>query len=1267
MKKTRTRIGSILLAIALVLSLLPVTAMAEEGDAYTTLKEAVEAAPTNGTRTTITLTGDISGLTTEQILTIKEGQNIVLDMAGYEITVDSNFMGRPIKNCGTLTVTGNGTIDSSESDTGGYGAIDNYGILTIKNGTYTGSVNASGASIKNRPDGVLTIEDGTFNGAVTAVYNEGITRIYDGLFDCRSCSACNSNSWGYTIQSHKNANGESPELYFYDGTVIGVQGGFSTSAGYSEIHGGTFKTVSCEKHPGGSSAFYALYIAGEDEDVKCVVYDGYFESVSQTAALIGNDNTGGDGGINADATTEIKGGTFVASTNQNAVTGAKNTGNPIITGGTFSSNVSEYVADGYEIVPQGDQWVVGTLDDLAVAQVGEQKYTSLSKAIGAAQDGGTVTLLRNTTYNNRLNISKDTTLDLGGYTLTSSTSHSFVVYPDQSFTLKNGTLENDMGTAVFGLKGSTITVERGAKIEACDGIVATNSTVEEGNAIINVYGTINSTDIAIWLQGPKNTVNLDGATITANYFAVYQNGSFGGGIYNIKNSMIENGPEAGPAIYISNNKTNAENPDQGMQTLIAENSTIVGSTGIEVKFTNVTLTDCTVTATTAEPWFDQFNNGSTTAGFSVVATDNTMEPNSPAPSGTISIDGGYYTGLVGLGSLVDKEKYPDFKETSYVISNGYFTNDPSAYVAPGYAAVDNSGDTVYQYKVVVAGENAAQVVTGEADVSVSESITDNDEKTLAESVADALTNPGKGGTEQPDIGEALNAAASTVANQNQVTAEEGKAKLKDASVSVSDADNVTIVVQPYLEISVADVAIQDEIQTVTLDITPKYITVATTANVDEGEKLNFAEDEGTTNAVQVGEAKKLNVTKPVTVTLSLPDNFVAAGALYVKHVKDNGRTYYYKGNVAENVLTFTNPNGFSLFSFSTTNSEVVAAIGDEGYASLAEAIAAVESGGTIELLVDNLSATVSRPVSFNVAGDGADSVRLSAGNGYEMKKSSNTYTFTYVGSSSGSNSGNGSDDDDGYGITVPSSSSIRGGSISVSPRSAEKGDTVTITVKPDDGYVLDELTVTARNGGEVDLTRKNSSQYTFKMPAGSVVIEVSFIKEEDAPTAEMSFGDVPESYWAYSEIQWAYENGYMNGTSATTFNPTGTVTRQQVWMILARMSGANPANMAAAKTWAEENGISDGTNPGGAVTRQQLVSLLYRFAGQMGYDTNAKADLSSYPDAGAVASYATDAMAWAVANSIVGGTTQGTLNPAGTANRAQFAVILWRFYQTSAN
>ncbi len=258
------------------------------------------------------------------------------------------------------------------------------------------------------------------------------------------------------------------------------------------------------------------------------------------------------------------------------------------------------------------------------------------------------------------------------------------------------------------------------------------------------------------------------------------------------------------------------------------------------------------------------------------------------------------------------------------------------------------------------------------------------------------------------------------------------------------------------------------------------------------------------------------------------------------------------------------------------------------------------------------------------------------------------------------------DDDDGgdYSVSVPSSTSVEGGSVSVSPRSADKGDTVSITVRPKTGYVLDKLTVTTRTGAQVELTRKSETRYTFIMPAGSISVQVSFIPEEQA--AEMDFADVPESFWAVNEIQWAYDNGFMNGTSAVSFNPGGTVNRQQVWMILARMAGADPASMAEAKAWAVANGISDGTTPTGAVTRQQLVALLYRFAVQNGYDVSGKADLSIYPDAASVAAYASDAMSWAVANGIIGGTTAGTLNPAGDSNRAQLAVILWRFYQTTA-
>lgn len=253
-------------------------------------------------------------------------------------------------------------------------------------------------------------------------------------------------------------------------------------------------------------------------------------------------------------------------------------------------------------------------------------------------------------------------------------------------------------------------------------------------------------------------------------------------------------------------------------------------------------------------------------------------------------------------------------------------------------------------------------------------------------------------------------------------------------------------------------------------------------------------------------------------------------------------------------------------------------------------------------------------------------------------------------------------DDSGYSVSVPASSSIQGGSITVSPRSAEKGDTVTITVKPDDGYVLDHLTVTTRSGGNVSLTRKNDSQYTFRMPDGSVKIEVSFAKEGSMAEKEMSFSDVPANFWAYSEIAWSYENGYMGGISTTTFNPNGTVTRQQVWMILARLSGADPVNMAGAKAWAIANGVSDGTNPGNPVTRQQFAAMLYRYAVSNGMAAvTMEENLSGYPDAANVSSYAVQAMNWAVGQGIIGGTTAGTLNPGGPSTRAQTAVMLYRW------
>ena len=249
----------------------------------------------------------------------------------------------------------------------------------------------------------------------------------------------------------------------------------------------------------------------------------------------------------------------------------------------------------------------------------------------------------------------------------------------------------------------------------------------------------------------------------------------------------------------------------------------------------------------------------------------------------------------------------------------------------------------------------------------------------------------------------------------------------------------------------------------------------------------------------------------------------------------------------------------------------------------------------------------------------------------------------------------GSDSDPSY---SPIMDVTGNGDVSVSPRTPSEGDEVTITVEPDRGYEVGDVTVTDRDGDTVRVTANRDGTYTFEQPRGRVTIEVTFV-----PTGTATFfTDVPESFWAYNEIKWAYDNGYVNGTSATTFSPNSSISRQQVWMILARLSGADPANMAEARTWAMENGISDGTTPGNAVTRQQLVALLYRYATMMGYANDARADLTSYPDAGTVASYAVEPMQWSVANSIVAGTSDGTLNPTGTATRAQFAVILYRFW-----
>ena len=248
-----------------------------------------------------------------------------------------------------------------------------------------------------------------------------------------------------------------------------------------------------------------------------------------------------------------------------------------------------------------------------------------------------------------------------------------------------------------------------------------------------------------------------------------------------------------------------------------------------------------------------------------------------------------------------------------------------------------------------------------------------------------------------------------------------------------------------------------------------------------------------------------------------------------------------------------------------------------------------------------------------------------------------------------------------YSVTIPNKT--ENGTVTVSPRSAEKGDTVTITAKPDSGYQLDDLTVTDKNGKKLKLTDKGNGKYTFTMPASKVTVTPTFVKIAQQPTGK-TFVDVEKSDWFADAVAYVTEKGLMNGTGSDTFSPNASTTRGMLMTVLARYAGEDTTGGATwyekGMNWAKANGVSDGTNPEVNITREQLVTMLYRYAGS----PKANGSLDSFSDAASVSSYAVNAMQWAVANGIVNG-SNGKLNPKNNATRAEVAAILMRFCEMS--
>ena len=286
-----------------------------------------------------------------------------------------------------------------------------------------------------------------------------------------------------------------------------------------------------------------------------------------------------------------------------------------------------------------------------------------------------------------------------------------------------------------------------------------------------------------------------------------------------------------------------------------------------------------------------------------------------------------------------------------------------------------------------------------------------------------------------------------------------------------------------------------------------------------------------------------------------------------------------------------------------------------------------------------------------------------ASNYYVSSTANGVWTVSYSAPSSG---GGSSSSSRRYDVSAPS---VKHGDVTVSPKSASKGDTVTITVKPDSGYELDTLTVKDASGSKIKVKDKGDGKFTFTMPASKVTVSAEFAEIET-----LDFADVPTDAYYYEAVKWAAKKGITGGIGNGLFGPNQPCTRAQIVTFLWRAAGSpEPKSMssfsdvftdsyyAKAVAWAVENGITTGTgdgkfSPDATCTRAQSVTFLFRAIGKL---VDSKAEFSDV----LTDSYYANAVAWAVENGVTNGIGDGLFGPDNSCTRAQIVTFLYRAYQ----
>ena len=272
----------------------------------------------------------------------------------------------------------------------------------------------------------------------------------------------------------------------------------------------------------------------------------------------------------------------------------------------------------------------------------------------------------------------------------------------------------------------------------------------------------------------------------------------------------------------------------------------------------------------------------------------------------------------------------------------------------------------------------------------------------------------------------------------------------------------------------------------------------------------------------------------------------------------------------------------------------------------------------------------------------------------------------WTANSSGGSSGGGGSRNNSYAVSTPKADN---GSVTVNNGStAKKGDTVTITVKPDEGYEIDKVTVTDSKGNSITVTDKGDGKFSFVMPDSKVDVKATFVKSEVKPDqpSKTAFVDVPENSWYADAADFVAQRGLMSGVGENLFGGGQNTTRAMLMTILARMDGQDVTGGATwyekAMNWAKANGVSDGTMPEVNITREQLATMLYSYAKLKGVDTTQGGmAVREFNDYDSISAWANQSMAWAVNAGVLSGRGNNTLAPTAGATRAEMAVMLQQF------